>query len=47
VRIDRYYSSVLFLKGDNERKNIAGYPVHCLHNEMEKAGDNPQVAFSQ
>jgi molybdopterin-containing oxidoreductase family iron-sulfur binding subunit len=47
LRIDRYYSSEDTFKGDNERKeNIAGLSDSLsTFNEMEKAGDNPQVSF--
>ncbi|WP_343696699.1 TAT-variant-translocated molybdopterin oxidoreductase [Flavobacterium sp.] len=47
LRIDRYYSSESTFEGDNERKeNIAGLSSSLsTFNEMEKAGDNPQVAF--
>jgi MoCo/4Fe-4S cofactor protein with predicted Tat translocation signal len=47
LRIDRYYSSESTFKGDNERKeNIAGLSSSLsTFNEMEKAGDNPQVSF--
>lgn len=47
LRIDRYYSSESSFEGDNERKeNIAGLGSSLsTFNEMEKAGDNPQVAF--
>ena len=47
LRIDRYYSSEDTFEGDNERKeNIAGLSSSLsTFNEMEKAGDNPQVAF--
>jgi molybdopterin-containing oxidoreductase family iron-sulfur binding subunit len=47
LRIDRYYSSESTFEGDNERKeNIAGLTSSLsTFNEMEKAGDNPQVAF--
>jgi molybdopterin-containing oxidoreductase family iron-sulfur binding subunit len=42
LRIDRYYSSE---STDNERK-IAGLSSSLsTFNEMEKAGDNPQVSF--
>ncbi|MGO4904632.1 TAT-variant-translocated molybdopterin oxidoreductase [Flavobacterium sp. W20_MBD1_R3] len=47
LRIDRYYSSESTFEGDNERKdNIAGLASSLsTFNEMEKAGDNPQVSF--
>jgi MoCo/4Fe-4S cofactor protein with predicted Tat translocation signal len=47
LRIDRYYSSENTFEGDNERKeNIAGLSSSLsTFNEMEKPGDNPQVAF--
>ena len=47
LRIDRYYSSESTFEGDNERKeNIAGLSSSLsTFNEMEKPGDNPQVAF--
>ena len=47
LRIDRYYSSESTFAGDNERKeNIAGLSSSLsTFNEMERAGDNPQVAF--
>jgi MoCo/4Fe-4S cofactor protein with predicted Tat translocation signal len=47
LRIDRYYSSEDTFEGDNERKeNIAGLSDSLsTFNEMEKAGDNPQVSF--
>ncbi|AOW09153.1 TAT-variant-translocated molybdopterin oxidoreductase [Flavobacterium gilvum] len=47
LRIDRYYSSESTFEGDNERKeHIAGLGSSLsTFNEMEKAGDNPQVAF--
>jgi molybdopterin-containing oxidoreductase family iron-sulfur binding subunit len=47
LRIDRYYSSESTFEGDNERKeNIAGLSSSLsTFNEMEKAGDNPQVSF--
>jgi MoCo/4Fe-4S cofactor protein with predicted Tat translocation signal len=47
LRIDRYYSSESTFEGDNERKeNMAGLSSSLsTFNEMEKAGDNPQVAF--
>ena len=47
LRIDRYYSSEATFEGDNERKeNIAGLSDSLsTFNEMEKAGDNPQVSF--
>ena len=47
LRIDRYYSSETTFEGDNERKeNIAGLSSSLsTFNEMEKAGDNPQVSF--
>lgn len=47
LRIDRYYSSESTFEGDNERKdNIAGLSDSLsTFNEMEKAGDNPQVSF--
>ncbi|MFE3866770.1 TAT-variant-translocated molybdopterin oxidoreductase [Flavobacterium sp. LS2P90] len=47
LRIDRYYSSESSFAGDNERKeNIAGLSSSLsTFNEMEKAGDNPQVSF--
>ncbi|KIA87298.1 TAT-variant-translocated molybdopterin oxidoreductase [Flavobacterium sp. AED] len=47
LRIDRYYSSESTFAGDNERKeNIAGLSSSLsTFNEMEKAGDNPQVSF--
>ena len=47
LRIDRYYSSEATFAGDNERKeNIAGLSSSLsTFNEMEKAGDNPQVSF--
>jgi molybdopterin-containing oxidoreductase family iron-sulfur binding subunit len=46
LRIDRYYSSESTFE-DNERKeNIAGLGDSLsTFNEMEKAGDNPQVSF--
>jgi molybdopterin-containing oxidoreductase family iron-sulfur binding subunit len=49
LRIDRYYSSESTFEGDNERKeNIAGLGDSLsTFNEMEKAGDNPQVSFNQ
>ena len=47
LRIDRYYSSESTFAGDNERKeNIAGLSSSLsVFNEMERAGDNPQVSF--
>lgn len=47
LRIDRYYSSESTFEGDNERKeSIAGLSSSLsTFNEMEKPGDNPQVAF--
>ncbi|KUJ60349.1 quinol:cytochrome C oxidoreductase [Flavobacteriaceae bacterium CRH] len=47
LRIDRYYSSESTFAGDDERKeNIAGLSSSLsTFNEMEKPGDNPQVAF--
>jgi MoCo/4Fe-4S cofactor protein with predicted Tat translocation signal len=47
LRIDRYYSSESTFAGDNERKeNIAGLSSSLsTFNEMENAGENPQVAF--
>jgi len=47
LRIDRYYSSEETFAGDNERKEgIAGLSSSLsTFNEMEKASDNPQVAF--
>ncbi|MCW2117880.1 TAT-variant-translocated molybdopterin oxidoreductase [Flavobacterium sp. 7A] len=47
LRIDRYYSSEATFEEDNIRKdNIAGLSDSLsTFNEMEKAGDNPQVAF--
>lgn len=47
LRIDRYYSSESTFEADNERKeNIAGLSSSLsTFNEMEKAGDNPQVSF--
>lgn len=47
LRIDRYYSSENTFEGDNERKEkIAGLSSSLsTFNEMEKAGENPQVAF--
>lgn len=47
LRIDRYYSSEETFVGDNERKEgIAGLSSSLsTFNEMEKASDNPQVAF--
>ena len=47
LRIDRYYSSESTFEGDVERKeNIAGLSSSLsTFNEMEKAGDNPQVSF--
>lgn len=47
LRIDRYYSSESTFEGDNKRKeNIAGLSSSLsTFNEMEKPGDNPQVAF--
>ena len=47
LRIDRYYSSESTFEGDNERKeNISGLSSSLsTFNEMEKAGDNPQVSF--
>ncbi len=47
LRIDRYYSSESTFEGDNERKEgIAGLSSSLsTFNEMEKAGDNPQVSF--
>ena len=47
LRIDRYYSSESTFEGDNERKdNISGLASSLsTFNEMEKAGDNPQVSF--
>ncbi|WP_366186542.1 TAT-variant-translocated molybdopterin oxidoreductase [Flavobacterium ovatum] len=47
LRIDRYYSSESTFEGDNERKeNISGLSSSLsTFSEMEKAGDNPQVAF--
>ena len=47
LRIDRYYSSESTFEGDNERKeNMEGLSSSLsTFNEMEKAGDNPQVAF--
>ncbi|OXB03106.1 quinol:cytochrome C oxidoreductase [Flavobacterium oncorhynchi] len=47
LRIDRYYSSESTFAGDNERKEgIAGLSSSLsTFNEMEKPGDNPQVAF--
>jgi len=47
LRIDRYYSSESTFEGDNERKeNMAGLSSSLsTFNEMENAGENPQVAF--
>ena len=47
LHIDRYYSSEETFEGDNERKEgIAGLSSSLsTFNEMEKASDNPQVAF--
>ena len=47
LRIDRYYSSEDTFAGDNERKeNISGLSSSLsTFNEMEKAGENPQVSF--
>ncbi|MGE6354099.1 TAT-variant-translocated molybdopterin oxidoreductase [Flavobacterium sp. NPDC079362] len=47
LRIDRYYSSESTFEGDNKRKDeIAGLSSSLsTFNEMEKAGDNPQVSF--
>ena len=47
LRIDRYYSSESTFAEDNERKDsIAGLSSSLsTFNEMEKAGDNPQVSF--
>lgn len=47
LRIDRYYSSESTFEGDNERKeSISGLSSSLsTFNEMEKAGDNPQVSF--
>jgi MoCo/4Fe-4S cofactor protein with predicted Tat translocation signal len=47
LRIDRYYSSESTFEGDNLRKkNIAGLSSSLsTFNEMENAGENPQVAF--
>jgi MoCo/4Fe-4S cofactor protein with predicted Tat translocation signal len=47
LRIDRYYSSDSTFAEDVERKeNIAGLSSSLsTFNEMEKAGDNPQVSF--
>jgi molybdopterin-containing oxidoreductase family iron-sulfur binding subunit len=47
LRIDRYYSSESTFEGDNKRKEgIAGLSSSLsTFNEMEKPGDNPQVAF--
>ena len=47
LRIDRYYSSESTFDADVERKeNIAGLTSSLsTFNEMEKAGDNPQVSF--
>ena len=47
LRIDRYYSSESTFEGDNERKeNMSGLSSSLsTFNEMEKAGDNPQVSF--
>jgi molybdopterin-containing oxidoreductase family iron-sulfur binding subunit len=47
LRIDRYYSSEDTFEGDNERKeNISGLSSSLsTFNEMETAGDNPQVSF--
>ncbi|MFL9830379.1 TAT-variant-translocated molybdopterin oxidoreductase [Flavobacterium sp. ST-87] len=47
LRIDRYYSSDATFAEDVERKeNIAGLSSSLsTFNEMEKAGDNPQVSF--
>ena len=47
LRIDRYYSSESTFEGDNKRKEgIAGLSSSLsTFNEMEKAGENPQVAF--
>ncbi|NGY36297.1 TAT-variant-translocated molybdopterin oxidoreductase [Flavobacterium sp. XN-5] len=47
LRIDRYYSSESTFEGDNQRKNnISGLSSSLsTFNEMEKAGDNPQVSF--
>ncbi len=47
LRIDRYYSSESTFEGDVERKEgIAGLSSSLsTFNEMEKAGENPQVAF--
>ncbi|MFG4001325.1 TAT-variant-translocated molybdopterin oxidoreductase [Flavobacterium aquidurense] len=47
LRIDRYYSSESTFEGDNKRKEeIAGLSSSLsTFNEMEKAGDNPQVSF--
>jgi len=47
LRIDRYYSSESTFEGDNERKeNMSGLSSSLsTFNEMENAGDNPQVSF--
>ncbi|MGM8360375.1 TAT-variant-translocated molybdopterin oxidoreductase [Flavobacterium sp. ARAG 55.4] len=47
LRIDRYYSSDATFAEDVERKeNIAGLSSSLsTFNEMEEAGDNPQVSF--
>ncbi|MEC5164331.1 MoCo/4Fe-4S cofactor protein with predicted Tat translocation signal [Flavobacterium sp. PL11] len=47
LRIDRYYSSESTFAGDNERKeNISGLGSSLsTFNEMESAGENPQVSF--
>ncbi len=49
LRIRQYYSSESTFAGDNENKeNIAGLSSSLsTFNEMEKAGDNPQVLFNQ
>lgn len=47
LRIDRYYSSEETFAGDDERKdNIVGLSSSLsTFREMERASDNPQVAF--
>ena len=47
LRIDRYYSSAITFQGDNETKEAISGVGDSLStfNEMEKAAENPQVAF--
>jgi molybdopterin-containing oxidoreductase family iron-sulfur binding subunit len=46
LRIDRYYSSESTLRVIMREDNISGLSSSLsTFNEMEKAGDNPQVSF--